>query len=109
MKPVIVHLKLPDDLSNKVRELAGNRRLATVIIEALRAQWFPEIPECPECHYVQQEGFAVGHAAWCSKRQDGVKGDIFSTYGSPIAPIPEAEKSVPIWPTYGSIPAEQRR
>lgn len=26
-----------------------------------------ELPTCSECHYIQKEGVAIGHAAWCSR------------------------------------------
>ena len=72
MKPVIVHLKLPDDLSAKVRELAGDGDVKAVILAALRGQLMPP-------------------------SLDG------------LLARPGDEVSVPIYPTYGSIPAEQKR
>jgi hypothetical protein len=41
MKSVIVHLKLPEDLSAKVLELAGDGSTKDCIVEALRNHWFP--------------------------------------------------------------------
>lgn len=40
-QPLTVHLKLPEDLSAKVRELAVERIPKDIIIDALRKYWFP--------------------------------------------------------------------
>jgi hypothetical protein len=69
MKPVIVHLKLPDDLGAKARELAGERPVRDVILEALRAHWFPLTADS----------------------------------------LPDNLENMPDFPTYGSIPSEQKR
>jgi hypothetical protein len=81
MKPKIIKLQLPADLEQKARELAGNRRLHTVIVEALRAQWFPSI--------VEMTVVATGEATL----------------------ILEEEKNATSaqYPIIGSIPSEQKR
>ena len=53
-QPLTVHLKLPEDLSAKVRELAGERIPKDIIIDALRKFWFPAMtvePEIPALAY----------------------------------------------------------
>lgn len=39
MNPVIIHLKLPDDLSAKAREMARGGDIKALILTALREQW----------------------------------------------------------------------
>lgn len=79
VKPVIVHLKLPDDLSEKLRNLAshcipgGEPSFKPLIVSALRKHWLQKEPEIV----------------------------ILDT----ISNLELAE----IYPTYGSIPAEQKR
>jgi hypothetical protein len=48
-----IKLNLPPELEARGRELAGNRRLATVIVEALREQWFPTV--VAEANYGSQK------------------------------------------------------
>lgn len=51
VKPVIVHLKLPDDLSEKLRNLAshcipgGEPSFKPLIVSALRKHWLEKEPE----------------------------------------------------------------
>jgi hypothetical protein len=75
MKPVIVHLKLPDDLSAKARELAGKRPVRDVILEALREQWMPKLSDDERDDREEQEMRGMADS----------------------------------YPTYGSIPSEQKR
>lgn len=94
MKPVIVHLKLPDDLGKRATEIARQplvgmdsspftvpRAIRDVILEALREQWMPQIIGLdPEV-----------------QNTTGV--DLKADYGG------LARDDYP----YGSIPAEQKR
>jgi len=78
MKPKIIKLQLPADLEQKARELAGTRRLHTVIVEALRAQWFP------------------------------VKSDFVEMLELSKEELESLAPSGDIYPVYGSIPAERK-
>jgi hypothetical protein len=93
MKPVIVHLKLPDDLSAKARELAGKRPVRDVILEALREQWLPPSRE-------------MGQLERNLHHFQGQRHSFDPSHGNCPACEPEPEIEQAMW---GSIPAEQKR
>ena len=87
-----IKLNLPPELEARGRELAGNRRLATVIVEALKAQWFQ-----PEIKAVKT---AMNDLCDADKEHDEDK------FRDAEARLMDAIEE---WPVVGSIPAEQKR
>ena len=95
MKPVIVHLKLPDDLSAKARELAGKRPVRDVILEALREQWMPQEKSAEEILLEVRDRVApfTSLARDCDAAREMLR------------KTPPADDVYP----FGSIPAEHKR
>ena len=92
----LITVKLPDDLEKKLAELRGEkpragdygtvrRSINAVIVEALRAQWFPSLED-------RLCGIPIEII--------GLEPHIAETYGG-------IERTAE-YPTYGSIPAEKR-
>lgn len=99
MKTVMLHMKLPDDLA----EVADGKDLKAEVSAALRSRWFSgakkedTFPMCVEC------SGTYAHHEDCSKITEDQRPFMIRKMDR------NTWMEEPSFPTYGSIPAEQKQ